>query len=159
MADSPDVLAVIEARHKPFGVYDECGHQHAEEEIGIGGVVVVEELDAPYTCGAGLLYTICSTCGTKNGEVYEDSDEPEFAWPCDTHRALTGWKKAEEERRRLVEALQRISTYGDGMFRDGLEADLHEAGVTAVADAYRLGLDDAAEIAREAISAVKESSK
>lgn len=65
------------AKHRAFGIYGECGHDHKEDEPG---VVVVEELDKPYTCEDGLVYTVCEACDTDGGLVREDSHLGE--WPC-----------------------------------------------------------------------------
>ena len=55
-------VAAVKALHRPFGIYDECGHEHEEGQAGV--------LDIPevgLTCEAGLLYTVCRECHTYDG--------------------------------------------------------------------------------------------
>ena len=67
--------------HIPFKIYEECGHEHEEGEVG-----VVEVDDVGLTCEKGLLYTVCRECDTVDGLVHEFTDEG--LWPCRTIRAL-----------------------------------------------------------------------
>jgi hypothetical protein len=83
-------LAALRAeveRHSRWGIYEECGHKHGEDEPEM---VVVECLDNPYTCEAGLIQAVCRECHTDSGEPRENTDEGE--WPCAAlvrlHRAL-----------------------------------------------------------------------
>jgi hypothetical protein len=71
------------ARHRAFGIYDECGHDHGENDPG---VVVVEELDKSYTCEEGLLYRVCEACHTDDGVVNERTEDG--VWPCPEAVAL-----------------------------------------------------------------------
>lgn len=64
-------------RHSRFGIYDECGHTHGEDDADM---IVVECLDKPYTCEEGLVQAVCHECHTDDGEVRENTDEGE--WPC-----------------------------------------------------------------------------
>ena len=72
--------AVVEL-HQPFGIYDECGHQHDEGEPG------VIEVDAVgLTCEEGRIQTVCRGCDTEDGEVDEDTSDGD--WPCPTLRVI-----------------------------------------------------------------------
>lgn len=82
-----DVAIAAAEVHKPFGIYEECGHDHDEQEIdGDSGVIVVEALDKPYTCNEGLLYRVCEACHTDSGEVREDTGDG--LWPCSTYKRM-----------------------------------------------------------------------
>jgi hypothetical protein len=50
----------LRALHKPFGIYDECGHDHTGAEHSRGECIQVDEVGL--TCEAGLLYEICLEC-------------------------------------------------------------------------------------------------
>ena len=76
----PLLLSALRAevdRHSRYGIYDECGHEHTEDDDAL---VVVECLDNPYTCEEGLVQAVCHECHTDDGEVRENTDEGE--WPC-----------------------------------------------------------------------------
>jgi hypothetical protein len=76
-------LAAVVAIHKPFGIYDECGHDHQP-----GDPDTFEIEDVGVVCAAGLLYTICEACHTREGEPIEDVDA--LSYPCPTLRAAEG---------------------------------------------------------------------
>ena len=67
--------------HRPFELYDECGHEHRSDELGVEDISEVG-----LCCKDGLVGTICYECGTDDGEVWEDSDEYEL--PCATLKRL-----------------------------------------------------------------------
>ena len=73
-------LAAVMAIHKPFGVYDECGHDHQSGEDG-----TFEVPDVGTVCAAGPLYRVCTACHTVDGVLTEDADEGCF--PCPTRKA------------------------------------------------------------------------
>ena len=76
-------LAAVLEIHKPFGVYDECGHDHQP-----GDPDTFQIDDVGIVCAAGLLYKICEACHTVNGLPTEDADEGCF--PCPTRKAAEG---------------------------------------------------------------------
>lgn len=86
-----DRITELEARleavltlHSPFGIYDECGHDHTEDEPG-----VVEVDGIGLVCAEGKLYEVCRTCHyDMNGEPLEDVDS--LSYPCATRRAAEG---------------------------------------------------------------------
>ena len=60
---------VIDDLHKPFKIYQECGHDHNEVE-GVG-LVVVE--DVGEVCEEGYMYSICREC-CCGGADYQSED-------------------------------------------------------------------------------------
>lgn len=72
----------IRRAHSPFGIYDECGHDHNE-----GDPSVIDVEDIGLSCKDGLRYQVCFECDTDDGEVCEWTPE-ENAWPCDVARVL-----------------------------------------------------------------------
>jgi len=51
------VIDEIRQLHRPFRIYDECGHKHEEGEPG------VKEIDeVGLVCEAGFQYEICRAC-------------------------------------------------------------------------------------------------
>lgn len=52
----------IRALHRPFGIYDECDHEHTDEDLAAGRCLEVDEVGL--TCDDGLLYQICEECCT-----------------------------------------------------------------------------------------------
>lgn len=83
-------LRKIDALHQPFGIYDECGHEHKGDEetekADEPGVVYVAEVG--FTCEEGRVQTVCRHCHTDDGEVREDTSD--WEWPCATRRLLDG---------------------------------------------------------------------
>jgi hypothetical protein len=81
----------VEAVHRPFGIYDECGHDHKAP----GGEVHDIE-DVGLTCAR--LYEICRECCTADGEWQTeeciDHDHRAGRPICDTIAALDGPQKA-----------------------------------------------------------------
>lgn len=72
--------------HKPFRIYDECGHNHAEGEAG---VIEVEEIGL--VCEDGYQYSICGECCADDVYQKEEcgSDHHHPCYPCPTVRAIT----------------------------------------------------------------------
>jgi hypothetical protein len=83
-------IARVRALHKPFRLYDECGHDH---EYGEAGTQYIEDL-ANVTCEDGFLYEICYECCTQHrGEQSEeclDHDHGPGKPICATVAALNG---------------------------------------------------------------------
>jgi hypothetical protein len=75
------------ALHSKYGIYDECGHDHAAEGPGVFDVAEVG-----LTCAEGLLYEVCHVC-----HFGHDGEPDEFTgdehWPCATVRLLNGEDK------------------------------------------------------------------
>lgn len=97
-------IAQMRAKHSSYGIYDECGHRHTEEQFALGECVEVD--DVGLVCGEGLRYHLCRECHTEEGEVREDSWEKR--WPCDAARALDALEEALQQIRNLTDAGDRI---------------------------------------------------
>jgi len=57
-----DLIAELRGLHKPFGIYAECGHEHAEDDpaaVSCGDFV---------TCEDGFLHWVCQACCCRNEE-------------------------------------------------------------------------------------------
>lgn len=72
--DAEAALDRVRELHRPFRIYDECGHQHALNDDGNppDGVVEIEEVGL--TCADGLMYSICWTCCTDGYLGYQRED-------------------------------------------------------------------------------------
>jgi hypothetical protein len=91
LLDGPDPLAVLTADlqplldlHRPFGIYEDCGHRHSE---GDEGVTCIDDIGL--TCAAKL-YDICAECcrdGDYQSEACADHQHA-LCWPCPTVVAL-----------------------------------------------------------------------
>lgn len=55
----------IRALHFPFGIYDECDHEHTEAHLEAGDCLEIMEVGL--TCEDGLMYRICESCCTDGG--------------------------------------------------------------------------------------------
>lgn len=55
-----DLRAGVEALHSPFGIYDECDHEHTEDDVAAGAAKDIPEVGR--TCN--LLYIACRECCT-----------------------------------------------------------------------------------------------
>jgi hypothetical protein len=60
------VISAVRALHRPYGIYDECDHQH--EEAG-GDVIDASEIGL--TCAK--LYDVCRECCTDDGDYQGES--------------------------------------------------------------------------------------
>ena len=63
--------ASLEALHAPWRVYDECDHEHTDEDILAGKAYNIPEIG--YTCD--LMYVICRECCTDGPSGYEEQTE------------------------------------------------------------------------------------
>lgn len=90
----------VHQHHRPYGIYDECGHTHQEGEAGTQAVD-----DVGIVCEAGLQYQVCFACHTDDGEVHERTPE-ENAWPCDVEVV---WQALAEARRVKREAEAKLA--------------------------------------------------
>jgi hypothetical protein len=78
--------------HSQFRVYDECGHQHEDDDPD---VIEIDEIGL--TCGDGYLYSICANCCTGGSREWQTEtcasehkhDGDAACWPCPTRIALT----------------------------------------------------------------------
>lgn len=61
-----DKLDRIRDLHKPFYIYDECGHKHQEGDEGVTDVD-----DVGLVCKDGLIYAVCSACCLEYGRQTE----------------------------------------------------------------------------------------
>jgi hypothetical protein len=62
-AEAVEALIRVVALHRPFGIYDECGHNHGDGE-GDDSLIEVDEIG--YVCEAGKQYDICTECCTDD---------------------------------------------------------------------------------------------
>lgn len=69
-----DHLADVLARHRPFRIYDDCGHDHFADDEG-----VFEAAEIGLVCADGYLYPICQWCCC---------DAPD--WPQQSERCVDG---------------------------------------------------------------------
>jgi len=70
-----DVVEWLQAReaailklHAPFKIYDECGHDHSEDE----SPVAFEINDVGMVCEDGYQYSVCIQCCTDNDTMTEE---------------------------------------------------------------------------------------
>jgi hypothetical protein len=70
------VQAVLDI-HAPHRIYNECGHNHSDEDGEAFDVLDVD--DVGMVCEAGYLYSVCSECCTD-----QDGDQTERC--ADTHK-------------------------------------------------------------------------
>jgi len=82
-------IARVAAIHRPYGIYEECGHDHEPDEPG-----VTEVDDVGLVCAEGKLYDICGSCcahdfeGGQNLECAENHMHAKGEAICDTFAAL-----------------------------------------------------------------------
>ena len=82
-------IARVAAIHRPYGIYEECGHDHEPDEPG-----VTEVDDVGLVCAEGKLYDICGSCcahdfeGGQNLECAENHVHAKGEAICDTFSAL-----------------------------------------------------------------------
>jgi hypothetical protein len=78
--------------HRPFGVYDECEHDHGED-----GRVVVRINDVGFVCAEGFLYWVCRECRTGDGYISEDCANGHDHGPdkpiCATAAVIEKWQR------------------------------------------------------------------
>jgi hypothetical protein len=89
---SPDAMrAAIEAvleLHHPFGIYDKCGHDHAEADSGVR-----EIHNVGLVCDEGLEFVVCSHCCASDGygqseQCASEHDHGRSCDPCPTVRLI-----------------------------------------------------------------------
>jgi hypothetical protein len=80
--------------HSPFGIYDECEHEHTEEDVMAGVAIDVEEVGI--TCKEALMYYVCKSCCTLGGyqsETCANSHEHGKDIPiCETAKLADTWE-------------------------------------------------------------------
>ena len=90
LAAAEAAIARVRSLHKPFRLYDECGHDHEYNEPGTR---YIEEL-SNVTCEDGFLYEICDECcahrGEQSKECLDDHDHGPGKPICATIAALDG---------------------------------------------------------------------
>lgn len=62
-----DLVAKLRGLHRPFGIYDQCDHDHTTEEVEAGTAVNCGDF---YSCRQAWLYDICAHC------CLYDEDDP-----------------------------------------------------------------------------------
>jgi hypothetical protein len=60
-------LRAVREIHKPFGIYDVCGHEHTQAELDDPASPVVEVDGVGLSCADGMLYRVCSACCLEPG--------------------------------------------------------------------------------------------
>jgi hypothetical protein len=58
-----ELITELRELHRPFGIYDECGHDHTEEQLEAGDCLEIDEVGL--TCEDGLMYQVCEHCCIK----------------------------------------------------------------------------------------------
>lgn len=86
--DCGERIRKVRALHPEFKIYDECGHDHTDEEWDAGQAF--EIADVGLTCDEGYIYSVCRRCCTDDtgiqGEACANHERP--CWPCKTVAAL-----------------------------------------------------------------------
>ena len=83
--DAPRAYAALRAVleiHTPWGIYDDCGHDHQSTD----GPGVLDIEDVGLTCEEGRVQTVCRHCALTEDEPDENTCEHD--WPCPTVRAV-----------------------------------------------------------------------
>jgi hypothetical protein len=80
-----EAIVAVRALHRPFPLYDACGHDHA---YGDPGVVEVEDIGL--TCEDGRFTSVCGECCTDGqDQTLQCADYHVDCWPCATVKAIT----------------------------------------------------------------------
>lgn len=53
--------------HVPFGIYDECEHEHTQAEVDDDDSPVLDVDEVGLTCPEGLMYRVCEHCCVRDG--------------------------------------------------------------------------------------------
>lgn len=68
---SPEqMIEKIRKLHRPFGVYDDCGHSHAEGDPG-----VMDIYEVGLVCAEGLMYEVCNECCAGGGWTFGQTED------------------------------------------------------------------------------------
>lgn len=68
--NAEEALSAVVALHGEFRIFDECGHEHTEEDVKAGRAFNVSEVG--YVCEDGYRYSICREC-CRDGD-YQTED-------------------------------------------------------------------------------------
>ena len=87
----PALVAAVEAAlrlHAEFRIYDECGHEHTQDEVDAGTAVDAMEF---VTCEDGYVHSVCRACCTGGWSQTEEcaSDHERPCWPCGTVEVIS----------------------------------------------------------------------
>lgn len=92
LADVSRLLTAVRAvldLHQPFGIYDDCGHEHTTQEVIEGDAI---DTGLFYACPNSLMYRICTECCTVGMEQTENCASEHDHGPgkpfCRTHDAI-----------------------------------------------------------------------
>lgn len=66
-AERVRLLGKLETLHAPFKIYDECDHEHTDEDVAAGRAFAVPKVG--YTCK--LIYVCCRSCCCTNDGVQD----------------------------------------------------------------------------------------
>ena len=89
LREAQSTIARVAAIHRPYGIYEECGHDHEPDEPG-----VTEVDDVGLVCAEGKMYDICGSCcahdfeGGQDAECAENHAHAKGEAICDTFAAL-----------------------------------------------------------------------
>ena len=89
LREAQSTIARVAAIHRPYGIYEECGHDHEPDEPG-----VTEVDDIGLVCAEGKMYDICGSCcahdfeGGQDLECAENHVHAKGEAICDTFAAL-----------------------------------------------------------------------
>ena len=67
LREAQSTIARVAAIHRPYGIYEECGHDHEPDEPG-----VTEVDDIGLVCAEGKMYDICGSCCAHDFEGGQD---------------------------------------------------------------------------------------
>lgn len=67
-----DALRAVLELHQPRRIYDECGHEHTEEDRKASRAVAIDEVG--YVCKDGYQYSICRSCCMDSDNDYQTED-------------------------------------------------------------------------------------
>ena len=92
-ADVPRLLAALDAvlrLHRPHRIYDECEHEHTEDEVRAGTAVDAGEF---FACEESFERVVCRHCCAADGYGQTEDCATDHAadecWPCPTAQAIT----------------------------------------------------------------------
>lgn len=68
--NAEEALRAVVGLHAEFRIFDECGHEHGEEDVKAGSAFNVSEVG--YICEGGYRYSICREC-CRDGD-YQTED-------------------------------------------------------------------------------------
>lgn len=100
-------LDAVLDQHRPLRIYDECDHDHDDDDLDAGRCIDVSEVG--YTCEDGYLYSVCQAC------CMDDLDTGQREPCADGHDHRTGdWLCETTERILAAVTVQRLTDFSAG---------------------------------------------